>query len=309
MPENRGTYSLCVVITLSAAVLMSAAPASARVAHTVQPGETLWSIAAANNFTTRALAAANGVSETSNVVLGQTIWIPTEAEAAYALQTGGAPAPGPAAATSAPVPTPMGAYTVAAGDTLTAIAARSGVSTEQVAYMNGLDPSGILVAGTALKLPTGSPLAGTSSAPPTSSPDVAPHPTNEFVAPATVEQVAVDHGVSPSLAAAIAKQESGFNNGLTSSANARGVMQLLPGTWDFVRDNLASEPLNPWSAHDNVHAGVMYLQQLLRDTGGDEATATAAYYQGLRSVQSSGLLPETERYVEDVMALRAQFGG
>jgi soluble lytic murein transglycosylase-like protein len=203
----------------------------------------------------------------------------------------------------------MGAYTVAVGDTLSAIAARSGVSVEQVAFMNGLDPGGVLLAGTALKLPTGSPLANTSSSAPTSSPDVAPHPTNEFVSPATVEQIATDHGVSPSLAAAIAKQESGFNNALTSSANARGVMQLLPGTWDFVQDNLASYPLNPSSAQENVHAGVMYLAQLLRDTGGDENTATAAYYQGLGSVQSSGLLPETESYVNDVMALRAQFGG
>ena len=62
--------------------LVVAAPASAGVAHVVQPGETLWSIAAANNFTTRALAAANGLSENSSVVLGKTITIPSVAEAA-----------------------------------------------------------------------------------------------------------------------------------------------------------------------------------------------------------------------------------
>src|SRR3954447_18876893 len=68
-----------------------AAPASAGVPHVVQPGETLWTIAAANNFTTRALAAANGLSEDSQVVLGSTIQIPSEAEAAAAL-AGQAPA-------------------------------------------------------------------------------------------------------------------------------------------------------------------------------------------------------------------------
>ena len=36
-------------------------PASAEVAHTVAPGETLWSIAAANNLTTRTVAAYNGL--------------------------------------------------------------------------------------------------------------------------------------------------------------------------------------------------------------------------------------------------------
>ena len=51
-------------------LLIPAAPASAAVPHTVQPGETLWSIAAANNLTTRTVAAFNGVSEDHQVVLG-----------------------------------------------------------------------------------------------------------------------------------------------------------------------------------------------------------------------------------------------
>ena len=60
-------------------------PASASVPHTVEPGETLWSIAAANNFTTNALAAANGLSPDAHVVVGSTIQIPSESEAAAAL--------------------------------------------------------------------------------------------------------------------------------------------------------------------------------------------------------------------------------
>ena len=58
---------------LIAAVLFAtvfAAPAGAAVPHVVQPGETLWSIAAANNLTTRTVAAFNGLSENSQVVLG-----------------------------------------------------------------------------------------------------------------------------------------------------------------------------------------------------------------------------------------------
>ena len=50
-------------------LLIPAAPASAAVPHTVQPGETLWSIAAANNLTTRTVAAFNGLSEDAQVVL------------------------------------------------------------------------------------------------------------------------------------------------------------------------------------------------------------------------------------------------
>jgi hypothetical protein len=47
----------------------------------------------------------------------------------------------------------------------------------------------------------------------------------------------------------------------------------------------------------------------MRQTNGDPAMAAAAYYQGLSSVRRIGMLPETRRYVANVMALRARFGG
>jgi LysM repeat protein len=99
---------------LAAATLaLGAAPASAAVPHVVQPGETLWSIAAANNFTTRTVAAYNGLSEDAQVVTCSTIQIPTVEEGATALSaagiTPGAPAPAPAATTSSvPTTTPTG---------------------------------------------------------------------------------------------------------------------------------------------------------------------------------------------------------
>jgi soluble lytic murein transglycosylase-like protein len=76
-----------------------------------------------------------------------------------------------------------------------------------------------------------------------------------------------------------------------------------------VQRNLASRQLDPNSPTDNVHAGTLYLGQLLKETGGDPVTAAAGYYQGLASVREIGMLPETERYVENVMALRSRFGG
>jgi len=75
-----------------AAFGITAAPARAAVPHTVAPGETLWSIAAANNFTTRTIAAFNGLSEDSSVYAGETIEIPSEAEGATALSSTGSTA-------------------------------------------------------------------------------------------------------------------------------------------------------------------------------------------------------------------------
>jgi LysM repeat protein len=77
---------------LIAAVLFAtvfAAPAGAAVPHVVQAGETLWSIAAANNLTTRTVAVFNALPEDAAVVLGQTIQVPTTAEGAQALINAG----------------------------------------------------------------------------------------------------------------------------------------------------------------------------------------------------------------------------
>jgi len=299
------------VLTITAA---TAGPAGAAVPHTVQPGETLWSIAAANNMQTNALAVFNGLTPDSQVVLGSTIKIPSEDEALAAVNA--APQPSQAGGTqtaAAPQtsggPPPAGGYTVKPGDTLSGIAANAGVSLQALAAMNGVSPGSQVVSGTALKLPAGSPLASAPQPKPTTIPSGGPQPTAGHTSSSEISQIAAEHGVPGSLASAIAWQESGFNNGAVSSANARGVMQVMPGTWQWVQQNLASSQLDPASTQDNVRAGTLYLNQLLKDTGGDERMAIAAYYQGLGSVRENGLLPETEQYVNNVMALRGRFGG
>jgi soluble lytic murein transglycosylase-like protein len=299
--------------------LLFAAPASAAVPHVVQPGETLWSIAAANNLTTRTVAAFNGLSENSQVVLGSTIMVPTTVEGYAALQKAGlvaaTPASAPAAA-SAPAPSsapaPLGGYTVRPGDTLSGLAAGARVSVNAIAAMNGLDPNGLLIAGTVIKMPTGAPAPARASQPAPATtvvPQAAPAPTPTRLGAGDVQSVAAQHGVSPSLATAIAWQESGFNNSMVSSANARGIMQVMPGTWDYVQQNLSSRRLDPNSAHDNVTAGVLYLKSLLNQTGGDESAAIAAYYQGLGALRSRGVFDDTKQYVANVQALRPRFGG
>jgi soluble lytic murein transglycosylase-like protein len=295
--------------SLAAAGLLSAPSANAAVPHTVAPGETLWSIAAASNLTTRTVAAYNGLSEDAQVVLGATIMVPSVTEGAAALVS--APATSTTSAAAAAAPEPMGGYTVRWGDTLSGLATSAGVSAESMAAANGLDPDGVLLAGTVIKLPTGAP-APPRADEPAPAPIVAaadPQPTSDRLDSGTVSSIASQNGVSGSLAAAIAYQESGFNNAMVSDANARGVMQVMPGTWSWIQDNLASRPLNASSATDNVAAGSLYVKHLLEQTGGDEATAIAGYYQGLSSVQSQGMLPETQRYVANVQALKGRFGG
>ena len=311
---------------------MALVPATARasVPHTVQPGDTLWSIAAANNLTTRSLAVFNGLSPDGVAVLGSTVQVPSVPEAAGALQRAGivpgaptaatatTPAATPAGTTVAPAtapgaPAPMGAYSVRYGDSLSAIAARAGVPAAQIAAMNGLSLAGPLLAGTVIKLPTGAPQLstgpeGAAAAAPVV-PSAPPYPAPVRLDAGTVGSIAAANGVPSSLAAAIAWQESGFNNGMVSKANARGVMQIMPGTWQWVQQNLTTQRLDPNSASDNVRAGSLYLHRLLSATGGNEAQAVAGYYQGLDSVRRIGMFQDTQQYVANVLSLQHRFGG
>jgi soluble lytic murein transglycosylase-like protein len=267
----------------------------------VQWGDTLSGLAARNGLSLSSLAAFNGLDPARPLLAGSSLRLPSGGSAVAAT---------PAAAPAAGAPEPIGAYKVRPGDTLSDLAARSRVPMAQMAFMNGLDPKKPLLAGTLLKLPTGAQLAPTTPAPQRTIVSAAPPAAAPGRLTASqIGSIAAQHGAPGSLATAIAWQESGFNNAMLSSANARGVMQILPGTWEWVQSNLAQSPLDPSSPADNVRAGSLYLAQLLRDTGGDARMAAAAYYQGLSSVRRIGMLPETRQYVDNVMALRARFGG
>ncbi len=212
-----------------------------------------------------------------------------------------------------PVSAPAGGYLVQPGDTLSAIAAAHGLGVDQLAAINGLDPSGLLISGRTLSFGSGvataaaTPVAGQR---PVATGAGGAQPTAQTVSASTVGSIAAANGVSPSLAEAIGWQESGFNNGLTSSTGATGVMQIEPYTWSYINRTLSTPPpLSPASASDNVRGGVLLLRSLLAQTGGDPALAAAGYYQGLDSVRRHGLYADTQRYVDSVMALRHRFGG
>jgi LysM repeat protein len=79
-------------------MLLACSSAVASAPHVVAPGETLWSISAANNLTTRTVAVYNGLPEDAQVIEGTTIQVPTVEEGAAALATATPAAPAPATA-------------------------------------------------------------------------------------------------------------------------------------------------------------------------------------------------------------------
>jgi len=249
--------------------------------YVIQPGDTLSGVAARNGVSASDLAALNHLRPTALLIAGATLTVPATA-----------------ASTTTPRPTTR-RYVVQPGDTLTGVAARDGVSVSYLATLNHLGASALLIAGATLTVPGTEPTRGGP-----------PYPTLQRVTVSQVEHIAAENRVAAWLGAAIAWEESGFNNALVSSADARGVMQILPGTWNWIQDTQTlGVPLAPASAIDNVRGGVLYLRALLRATGGDLRLAIAGYVQGLASVRANGMFAVTRQYVSDVMALRQRFAG
>ncbi|HKI93545.1 MAG TPA: peptidoglycan-binding protein [Gaiellaceae bacterium] len=184
-------------------------------------------------------------------------------------------------------------HVVEAGESLTAIAARFKTSVATLARLNRLDPAKPLLIGTDLRLPgivrTSAPASVAAS--------------NATAVRSSLDRWSAHYAIDPHLARALAWMESGFNNAVVSPAGARGIMQLLPSTWDYVETTLIGHKV-AHTADGNVHVGMAYLRHLLGAFGGDERLALAGWYQGERAVEENGVLTVSETFVADVLALR-----
>lgn len=281
--------------------------------HVVRSGDTMEGIAQRHGVTLRQLARANPGVSPRMIFPGQRLYIPngvaaTTRSAARA-----------AAATAR-------THTVRPGETMTSIAAAYGISLGRLLGANrGVDPD-LLFVGQRVTVPgtAKATSSGVSSKPPSAtSPNTfagytyppatvraaaanrarlarTAVPTRTQTA-ALIRRVAVRHGVDPRLALAVAYQESGWNQRAVSVANAIGTMQVIPasGTW---ASQLAGRRLDLLDTRDNVTAGVLILRAL-QSTATSREEAIAGYYQGLRSVQTQGMYPDTKGYVRTVLAL------
>jgi len=182
-------------------------------------------------------------------------------------------------------------YVVQPGDSLTSIAAHFGTTVAALARANHLDPARVLLMGARLRVPH----VATPSVP-----DATPQQVRDLL-----DAWSAKLGVDDHLVRALAWMESGYQTRLVSSAGARGVLQLLPSTRQYVSTVLLGRPLAS-GVDGDVEAGVLLLRHLLQVFGGDEKLALAAWYQGERAVRTSGIFKVTKPFVDDVLALRSR---
>jgi soluble lytic murein transglycosylase len=145
-----------------------------------------------------------------------------------------------------------------------------------------------------------------------------------------VEAAATRNEVEPYLVWAIMRRESAFRPEVASSADARGLMQIIPPTGSAIAERLAEPRPNPadlFAPDLNIRYGAWYLSQLMKRFA-HPVLAAAAYNAGPKATakwaQEKGSLPldlfveeipfrETRGYVKQVVAdlylYRAFYGG
>jgi Rod binding domain-containing protein len=121
-----------------------------------------------------------------------------------------------------------------------------------------------------------------------------------------VQNIAKKYGVSDALVKSIIVAESSARHDAVSTANAKGLMQLMDGTARELGVN------NPFDPVQNIEGGTKYIAKLLEDFGGEIDTALAAYNAGPENVKKYGGVPpfeETQNYVKRVKAYLKYFKG
>jgi peptidoglycan lytic transglycosylase len=127
-----------------------------------------------------------------------------------------------------------------------------------------------------------------------------------------IRQQSDEKGVDAALIAAVIYSESKFSDA-TSSAGARGLMQITPAAAEFIgrQSGATSFELEDLSDPEiNIRYGTFLLKELLERYEGDEAAALAAYNAGPGNADKWGggelnvsdiPFPETRAYVEEVL--------
>jgi soluble lytic murein transglycosylase len=106
--------------------------------------------------------------------------------------------------------------------------------------------------------------------------------------------------VDPIFVLSLVRQESAFDPSARSSANARGLMQILPTTAKSIKRKLSSNQL--YDPETNLEVGIAYLNRLLKRYDGRIEYVLAAYNAG-----ASNLDKWRDRVINDNMMLFCDF--
>lgn len=86
--------------------------------------------------------------------------------------------------------------------------------------------------------------------------------------------------LNPALVAGLIRQESRFEVAIRSSAGATGLMQLMPGTAEWVAQKIKLSNYQVTAPEDNINMGTWYLDYTHREYNNNSILAIASYNAG-----------------------------
>lgn len=116
-------------------------------------------------------------------------------------------------------------------------------------------------------------------------PELLKHPDRlQFLYPLAyreiIESRAADHNLHPALVLGLIRQESRFEASIRSSADALGLMQIIPETASWIASKLGRKTYNLTNPQDNVEFGTWYLNYTHSRYQDNAMLAVASYNAG-----------------------------
>ena len=102
-----------------------------------------------------------------------------------------------------------------------------------------------------------------------------------------IEKYAAQYNLQPAFVAAIIRNESSFRANAESNVGARGLMQMMPDTAEWIAGKLDDDSYtfdSMWDAETNIRYGCWYLGYLTRLFHGDPELISAAYHAGQTTI-------------------------
>lgn len=105
----------------------------------------------------------------------------------------------------------------------------------------------------------------------------------------TIERYANQYNLEPAFVTAVIRNESSFRTNAESSVGARGLMQMMPSTAEWIAGKLDDDRYtfdNMWDGETNIRYGCWYLGYLSELFNGDPVLVACAYHAGQGEVRS-----------------------
>jgi len=128
-----------------------------------------------------------------------------------------------------------------------------------------------------------------------------------------VSRASLEYGLPEDIIYGIIWVESRFNPMAVSPVGAKGLMQLMPKTAQYLAERIEwNKRVNAFKPEFNIYAGSYYIARLIEQFDGDENLALAAYNAGPTKVRQwlkDGGLPKVAiEYATMVQTARTFFG-